>query len=321
MTTRLLVPLLAVSLAAAPALARGSDDASSAKEHYKRGLTLYELGKYDDAVTEFEQAYEIKDDPILLYNIAQALRLNKKYSEAVRFYRTYLKRKPGAANRADVEQKVASLEELVEAEKKMATAPPPDAIPPTREGRTGRQPPGTTGSTGTTGTTSTRVATRESPPPSRTESAFGAPHQAEVPETHAETPPREGQNETPPARETRAEPKSDTGAKPGRIKLIAGIVVAAVGLAALAAGIGLGVTAASDSSAQEKSMVFNPSLQSEGQLFGTVGLVMDVIGGAALAAGVTVAVLGVLQKPETEKVTIAPSLGRNSAGASLLLRF
>jgi hypothetical protein len=317
MPTRLLAALLAVALVAAAdrALAKPNDnDAAAAREHYKRGLTLYDLGKYDEAVVEFEQAYELKDEPVLLYNIGQALRLNSKYTEAMRFYRTYLKRKPNAPNREEVEQKIASLEELIEAQKKMSTAPPPDAIPP--HGDRARQAPDRNP---TVAARSTSSGSSESGP-SRTESAFGSSRAAEVPETHAETPPpNEGHAETPPA--GGSERKSSPMGRPGRLKLIVGIVVAAVGVAALAAGIGLGAVAASDSSAQEMAKVFNPDLQSEGQTFSTVGLVMDIIGGAAIAAGVTVAVLGILSKPEKEKVTLAPSVGRGSAGASLTLHF
>src|SRR6185436_16138546 len=103
-----------------------ADEAAAAREHYKRGTTLYDLGKYDEAIIEFQQAYEIKDDPVLLYNIAQSFRLSNKYNEALRFYRTYLRRAPKAPNRDEVETKIADMENLIQQQNKVATTPSPD---------------------------------------------------------------------------------------------------------------------------------------------------------------------------------------------------
>jgi hypothetical protein len=67
----------------------------------------------------------------MLYNIAQAYRLNDQPTEAVRFYRRYLQRAPGARNREDVERKIAELEKTIEERRKAAAAAtPPPATPP-----------------------------------------------------------------------------------------------------------------------------------------------------------------------------------------------
>lgn len=123
--------LFAVALGAGfvcASAARG-EDAGKAREHYAVGLRAFDLGKYDEAIAEFEAAYRYKDAPGLLYNIAQAYRLSNRPEEAVRYYRTYLERKPDAANRAEAESKIERLASILEERKvknpALAEAPPP----------------------------------------------------------------------------------------------------------------------------------------------------------------------------------------------------
>src|SRR4051812_36896889 len=117
-----------------------TEDSTQAKEHYKKGTKLYDLGKYDEAIKEFEAAYEVKDEPVLLYNIAQAYRLDNKYAEALRFYRNYLrkyvsKNKKDPPNKTEVEAKIADMENLIAQQNRVATAPPADTLTP------GQRPP------------------------------------------------------------------------------------------------------------------------------------------------------------------------------------
>jgi cell division protein FtsN len=103
------------------------------KSHYEKATRAYDVGKYQEAIEEYQKAYEIGGDPPMLYNIAQAYRLNDQPSEAVRFYRRYLQRSPNARNREDVERKIAELEKVVEERKKAAAAsppPPPQPVTP-----------------------------------------------------------------------------------------------------------------------------------------------------------------------------------------------
>ena len=76
----------------------------------------------------------------MLYNIAQAYRLNDQPAEAIRYYRRYLQRAPEARNRDYVERKVADLEKLIEERRKTAAnvSPPP---PPTTPQPTTVAPP------------------------------------------------------------------------------------------------------------------------------------------------------------------------------------
>src|SRR6185369_165388 len=76
---------------------------------------------------------------VMLYNIAQAYRLNDQPQESIHFYRRYLQRSPEARNKEDVERKITAMEKLIEERRKAAAqvAPPPPktevkpvAVPP-----------------------------------------------------------------------------------------------------------------------------------------------------------------------------------------------
>ena len=77
-----------------------AENAASAREHYERGTKFYDIGKYDDAIREFEAAYEAKSDPAIIFNLAQAHRLAGHNQEALQLYRNYLRYVPHPPNRA-----------------------------------------------------------------------------------------------------------------------------------------------------------------------------------------------------------------------------
>jgi tetratricopeptide (TPR) repeat protein len=101
------------------------------RQHYERASRAYDVGKYQEAIEEYQKAYEIGADPPMLYNIAQAYRLSDQPAEALRMYKRYLQRAPNAKNREVVEQKIADLEKLLEDRKKAGiNAPPVTTSPP-----------------------------------------------------------------------------------------------------------------------------------------------------------------------------------------------
>jgi tetratricopeptide (TPR) repeat protein len=83
----------------------------SARAHSQEGDAYYKLEKYANAITEYEQAYLAKPDPSFLYNIAQCHRLMGQGTEAIKFYRRFLKDAPTAPNRAVAEKHIRDLEE------------------------------------------------------------------------------------------------------------------------------------------------------------------------------------------------------------------
>ncbi len=99
--------------------------------HYQQATRAYDLGKYQEAVDEYQKVYEIDGDPVMLYNIAQAYRLNDQPQESIHFYRRYLQRSPEARNKDDVERKITAMEKLIEERRKAAAAvvpPPPKPV-------------------------------------------------------------------------------------------------------------------------------------------------------------------------------------------------
>jgi tetratricopeptide (TPR) repeat protein len=102
-------------------------------------MKAYTLGHFPEAIEEFEKAYDLRTEPIFLYNIAQSHRQNNNLQRAIFFYRRYLEAEPGAKNRPDIEKRIRDMEAQLSEEKEHAGAPmvtssvpvaPPPASPP-----------------------------------------------------------------------------------------------------------------------------------------------------------------------------------------------
>jgi tetratricopeptide (TPR) repeat protein len=126
------------------ALAGGSQAAEhgkrSAEAYYQKGMKAYTLGHFEDAIEEFEKAYELRQEPIFLYNIAQSHRQNNSPQRAIFFYRRYLEADPEAKNRVEVEKRIKDMESHLNAKPENG-APPPPATPPTAPAPTTAAPP------------------------------------------------------------------------------------------------------------------------------------------------------------------------------------
>jgi tetratricopeptide (TPR) repeat protein len=122
MRTTLLLLLLCC-----PAIA---DESATAKEHYLRGTKLFDLTRYREAAHEYQTAYELKDEPALLFNIAQAYRLGGDYDEAIKFYKSYLHRVPRSRQRKEVETRISEMSALVAERERQKSAPPEGTLRP-----------------------------------------------------------------------------------------------------------------------------------------------------------------------------------------------
>lgn len=114
-------------LAALPA--RADDDKAAAREHTRRGARAYDLGHYRDAVTEFEAAYQAKDDPALLFNIGQAYRAAGDYANAITAYKSFIRNLPHTDRRRDIEARIAELERVLAAQARASSGPPEGTLP------------------------------------------------------------------------------------------------------------------------------------------------------------------------------------------------
>jgi len=120
--------------AAVPAIARAESEAEKkqqAKDHYEMATRFYDVGKYGEAINEYEQAYLLIEDAALLFNIGQAYRLWDRPEDASRAYKNYLRRRPEASNRGDVEKKIADMERIVDERRRGVPGQPPQQVLPT----------------------------------------------------------------------------------------------------------------------------------------------------------------------------------------------
>jgi hypothetical protein len=122
------VVALATLLAASP-LARASTE-DEARVYLDKATAAYALNKYAAAAENFEKAFELKPDPALLYNAAQAYRLAGNKERALELYESYLRvygRK--ASGRDQIEARIRDLKQAIEHDKAVATSPPVTTLP------------------------------------------------------------------------------------------------------------------------------------------------------------------------------------------------
>lgn len=87
-----------------------SNSTARAQKHYLKGEKLFSLGQFDDALKQYQAAYDAEPFPEFLFNMAQCHRNLGDYEQAVDHYREYLDKKPNAANRQQVEATIRKLE-------------------------------------------------------------------------------------------------------------------------------------------------------------------------------------------------------------------
>jgi tetratricopeptide (TPR) repeat protein len=136
---RLVVQMLVAALAFALALAMSARAAraagaaaepNDAKARYMSGQSHYNLNEFAEALQDFKEAYRLRPDPAFLFNIAQCERQLGNLEEAIKFYRSYLRNKPDAGNKREIEKKIEELKVLTEAKKKATMGAPQSVIPP-----------------------------------------------------------------------------------------------------------------------------------------------------------------------------------------------
>jgi tetratricopeptide (TPR) repeat protein len=278
-----------------------ADDAAAARDHAQKATTFYKLAKYDDAIREFEAAYEAKTDPALLYNIAQCHRLAGREGDALRMYRNYLKDAPRGPYRAQAEQWIGTLEKAV-AEHATPTAPPEasgSVAPPVETA-----PPNGPAEPPPNGAAAPPVMPGPGPyPPAQT-----------TPEAPA----------GPPA-STIVLPPAQPPASPGH--RTAGVVVASIGGAFVVGGVICGLVARAEAKKVEDAAAahdaFDPSAEKTGRNAQTAQWIGYGVGAAGLAVGV---ILIVMSHPAAEtapqsRVALAPLAGPGIGGALMRVAF
>jgi tetratricopeptide (TPR) repeat protein len=152
-STRLAFLFFILAATVVPARA---EDKAAARAAFAEARRQYDLNEFQAALDAFKRAYLNYEDPAFLYNIAQCHRQLDHKSEAVKFYRSYLRNVPDARNRDEVNALVASLEAQLAAENDAAKA-------------RAREQAATAAATATATTPATTPATSltSAPPPAR----------------------------------------------------------------------------------------------------------------------------------------------------------
>ena len=147
------VVVLALVLASAlprTAAAQALDpDEEAARRHFARGLTHYDAGEYQEALSEFDAVKRFHDSAALDYNIARCYDRLERYAEAVAAYERYVAQKPDAPDAAETRERIATLRKRL--------APPTTATPSTAT-------PSTATPTPTTATPTTATPPAATPP-------------------------------------------------------------------------------------------------------------------------------------------------------------
>lgn len=139
-------------LAVGLVLLAGSAAAHAAdwKTHYDLALALYQAQKFEDSIPEFQAAYQLVQNPGLLFNLAQAYRKAGHPREAIEYYDRYLSATPQlneevrhkvdsylaearntlAALELEMKRRLAEDKAAREPEPEPATPPPPRSPPP-----------------------------------------------------------------------------------------------------------------------------------------------------------------------------------------------
>ncbi len=98
------------------------------------GLTAYRSGRYESALTYFEQSYALSQRAALLFNIGSCAERLRRDQRAIEAYEAYLRARPNADNREAVEARIEILRHHVanrQAKNDVApvTSPPPPPTP------------------------------------------------------------------------------------------------------------------------------------------------------------------------------------------------
>jgi tetratricopeptide (TPR) repeat protein len=129
---RLAYPL-ALLLLTALARTAHADDTATAREFNTKAMSAYALGRYGDAATYYEKAFEAKPLPELLYNAAQANRLAGNKKRALELYQNYLRVfGPTVSNAVEVNKHIEALKKAIDSDNSAASSPPlaPAPMPP-----------------------------------------------------------------------------------------------------------------------------------------------------------------------------------------------
>jgi tetratricopeptide (TPR) repeat protein len=114
---RLVFAILLLSCATVAHAAPSSSALKQAKQHFAQGKASQDLGKYDEAIAEYEAAYKLAPLPKLLFNIGQCQRLKGDKPKALQAYEAYVAAAPDDESADDARDQIAALKLRIEVER------------------------------------------------------------------------------------------------------------------------------------------------------------------------------------------------------------
>src|SRR5262249_9168885 len=105
--TRLAFCALALVALTATAFAQ---DFEAAGKHFSAAQEAFGARHFKTAATEFQAAYQITKDPVLLYNVGESWEKAGDGHQAVANYKAYLKEQPAAQDKAEVQRRIKAFE-------------------------------------------------------------------------------------------------------------------------------------------------------------------------------------------------------------------
>jgi len=106
----------AVTGAAPPHADADADDPGerAAKRYYDRGKKLFGLQKFDEALEQFQKAYDASPIPDFLFNIGQCQRNLGDFEAAIFSFKRFLKLDPETEKREKVEELIEDLQRKID---------------------------------------------------------------------------------------------------------------------------------------------------------------------------------------------------------------
>src|SRR5215467_7507036 len=96
------------------AVAQPSADRTKAAAHFKQGQEFFKAGDYDRAITEYETAYALAKEPVLIFNIGLCHDRAKRPQKALEAFQHYLELAPNGEVADEAREDVARLVRVVD---------------------------------------------------------------------------------------------------------------------------------------------------------------------------------------------------------------
>lgn len=108
----------------APMAASAQTDDAGAKAHFQAGANYFSSASYADALREFNRAYELSQKPELFFNISLCYQNLGDFDQAITYLDKYMTAVPNAANKPQLDERMANLKKLRD-QRDAVTMPPP----------------------------------------------------------------------------------------------------------------------------------------------------------------------------------------------------